>query len=83
MASGRVAREAAVYPFQVCRAILRGCVSQLKKDCKTNKHLYGIQDCWEPDSQSVEYENGSSGPAEFLAMNGMKPVKVFRDAVTG
>ena len=45
MASGRLAREAAVYSFQVCRAILKGCVSQLKKDGKTTEHLYGIQEC--------------------------------------
>ena len=74
MASGRVAPEAIVYPFQFCQAISEGCVSQLEKDGKTTEHLHGIQDCLELEP---------SDPGEILAMNGMKTAKVFRDAVAG
>ena len=49
MASGRVAREAAVYPFEVCKAILEGCLQQLQKDGRTSEHLHGIQEIWEPE----------------------------------
>ena len=49
VASGRVAREAAVYPFEVCKAILEGCLQQLQKDGRTSEHLHGIQESWEPE----------------------------------
>ena len=42
-ASGKVAREAAVYPFRLCRAILRGCVSQLRADKRLQSDQHGIQ----------------------------------------
>ena len=82
-------RDVAVYPFQVCRAILKGCAKQLKKDCKTSEHLHGIQERWKP-----EFGDGVRGgidhPADELAGGtpgdgfiGVVGPKVFRDAVTG
>ena len=84
MASGRVAREAAVYPFEVCKAILEGCLQQLQKDGRTSEHLHGIQESWEPedllcrevDEQCQIYENQAKlmeNFAKIAEMTGLQP----------
>ena len=42
-ASGRIAREAAIYPFELCRAILEGCRNQLGEDGKPHNGMHGLQ----------------------------------------
>ena len=48
-AAGRIAREAAVYPFRLCRAILQGCRNQLLKDGTLKAGMYGLQSKFEED----------------------------------
>ena len=43
MALGKVAREADVYPFKLCRAIIQGCVRQLRADGKLQPGQHGMQ----------------------------------------
>ena len=49
-ASGRTAREAAVYPFKLCRAILEGCRNQLLRDGKLTSGIHGYQALFEEDN---------------------------------
>ena len=44
---GRTARGAAVYPFELCRAILVGLRDQLRKDGKLRPGEFGIQAVFE------------------------------------
>ena len=53
MASGKVARKAAVYPFKLCRAILRGCVRQLRADGRLQPGQHGVQGLWEEVADSM------------------------------
>ena len=46
-ASGKVAREAAAYPANVCRDILKGCVRQLWADGGLQLGMRGAQGLWE------------------------------------
>ena len=48
-AAGRLAREAAVYPFRLCRAILQGCRNQLLRDGTLQVGMYGLQGVFEED----------------------------------
>ena len=73
VASGRVAREAAVYPFKLCRAILQGCVRQLRADGKLQPGVHGIQCLWEESADEVLAMTGKWTPAS----------KLFKDSVTG
>ena len=43
LASGGRARAAAVYPFQLCKAILRGFRNQLRSDGRQIQGIYGLQ----------------------------------------
>ena len=43
LASGGRARAAAVYPFQLCKAILRGFRNQLRSDGRRIQGIYGLQ----------------------------------------
>ena len=43
MASGKVAREATVYRFRLCRAIFRGCAHQFQADRRLQPGQYGVQ----------------------------------------
>ena len=49
VASGRAAREAAVYPFRLCRAILTGFRSQMIRDGRLPRGTYGIQALFDED----------------------------------
>ena len=53
-ASGKVAWEAAVYPFRVCHAILRSCVEQMCVDGKLTRGSQGLQACHEEDSETLD-----------------------------
>ena len=72
MAEGRIARDASVYPRELCRAVLRGVSLQLKDERKLKAGCYGIQavDDEEEIKESIySPANGYSGQ--------------FRDDMTG
>ena len=93
VASGKVAREAAVFPFKLCHAILRGCSQQLRADGRLHPGQYGVQGLWE--ERAAEMPDGSEQQSvpEVLALTGTKkrrtveatlvPYKFFKDSVTG
>ena len=76
-ASGRTAREAAVYPVKLCRAILRGCRNQLRRDGLLQLGTRGIvphrrfkgkpSNIFEDDF--VEYESSEDGGEKGQARN--------------
>ena len=72
VASGRVAREAAVYPFKLCRAIRQGCVRQIRADGKLQPGVHGMQCLWEEPADEVLAMTGKWTPAS----------KLFKDSVT-
>ena len=43
VAEGRVCKESAIYPFQLCKAILMGCRRQLVTDGRLTIGIAGIQ----------------------------------------
>ena len=50
MASGGRARAAAIYPFQLCKAILRGFRNQMRADGRMVQGVYGLQSLdWEDE----------------------------------
>ena len=71
VASGKIAREAAVYPFRLCRAILKGCQKQLRLDGRIGQGSHGVQAQYDEDLQAVE----------ILAWD--KAAKITRDAISG
>ena len=88
--SGRVAREAAVYPFKLCRAILEGCTNQLMANGKMKAGMLGLQPQFEEDV--VLYYDHATG-ALLEGEDAIAAEKVFavqpqhhenfRDSVTG
>ena len=80
-ASGKVAREAAVYPFRLCRAILRGCVSQLRADKRLQSDQHGIQCLWEEPAETVLAKLDQE--AEIMSVSGPAAGGSFKDSVTG
>ena len=52
-ASGKEAREAAVYPFKLCRDILKGCMRQLQADGRLQPGIHGAQCLWEETADEV------------------------------
>ena len=54
-ASGRLAREVAVYPFVLCKAILTGLQRQLKKDGLLHDHVHGLQPVFEEGQTTTTY----------------------------
>ena len=72
-ASGKVAREAAVYPFKLCRDILKGCMRQLQADGKLQPGTLGVHCLWEETADEVLAMTG-----KWTSLN--KPSK---DSVTG
>ncbi len=90
VAAGRVAREAAIYPFELCRAILRGCRNQLLRDGKLKDGVHGLQNIFEEDN--VRYYDQLTGEAldasEIAAAEKVFAVhqqahEGYRDSVTG
>jgi hypothetical protein len=93
-ASGRVAREAAIYPFKLCRAILEGCRNQLRKDDRIHDGMYGIQGLFEEDSaQTLQSSYHDALTGERLSVEESAVAErvfavhsndeVFKDSVTG
>ena len=93
-ASGRVAREAAIYPFKLCRAILEGCRNQLRKDGRIHDGMYGIQGLFEEDSAQTlmsSYHDALTGERLSVEESAVaervfavhSKDEVFKDSVTG
>ena len=89
--SGKVAREAAVYPFKLCRAILRGCARQLQADGRLQPGQHGVQGLWDEDTtkrlpcdgtQSAQ-QNRSRSQHNQPEVPAMADTKSFKDSVTG
>ena len=91
-ASGRVAREAAIYPFRLCRAILEGCRNQMLKDGKLRNGTHGIQALFESaDEDYAWYCDALTGEKlygdDVIAAEKVFSMKgtdtVIKDSVTG
>ena len=91
-ASGRLAREAAVYPFVLRKAILKGLQRQLRRDGLVQQHVYGIQPAWEEDVVTTTYRDFETGTllsvTEYRHMEGVftahgKNSEKFVDGMTG
>ena len=86
VASGKIAREAAVYPFKLCRAILRGCVRQLQADRRLQSGQHGVQCLWEESAETMLAELDSETVMEVMSVAGSAAAiqnKLFKDSVTG
>ena len=89
VASGKIAREAAVYPFRLCRAILRGCQKQLRLDGRLGQGSHGMQAQYDEEIQTFIEEaqamEQESDTVEILAWNKahQQAAKVIRDAISG
>ena len=90
-ASGRLAREVAVYLFVLCKAILMGLQNQLRADGLVKDGVYGIQPKFDEDIQDV-YRDFVTGTVlsvdehphmEKAFAVGTAKAKVYVDAVTG
>ena len=60
-ASGRLAREMAVYPFILCKAILNGVQQQLRADGLVQSGTHGMQALWEEDKEVITYRDFETG----------------------
>jgi hypothetical protein len=90
-ASGRLAREVAVYPFVLCKAILSGLQRQLRRDGLVQDKVYGIQPHFEEDVTTA-YRDMKTGELlnveehkhiEKIFMAGSGREDSFVDAVSG
>ena len=93
--TGRAARDAAVYPFQLCKAILVGLHKQLKAEGRLTQGVFGIQALWEADpfdGEWVEYVDVRTGERvsllEYEKLDELFQVShgrdgTYRDGVTG
>ena len=94
IASGRAAREAAVYPFKLCKAILVGFKNQMIRDGRLPRGSHGIQALFDEDA--VGYYDMFTGEAlegrekdaaeKIFAMKPASPGRcnlAFVDSVTG
>ena len=90
IAAGRVAREAAVYPFRLCRAILQGCRNQLLRDGTLQVGMYGLQGVFEED-QTRYYDHFTGAVLEGTDVVAAERVfsvqqqahESYKDSVTG
>ena len=93
-ASGRVAREAAVYPFRLCRAILEGCRNQLRRDGRLVDGVHGYQGLFDEDVAPLlqpsfydaftgERLSGEEGVAAQKVFQITNKEVVYKDSVTG
>ena len=60
-AEGKVARQAAVYPFKLCEAILTGMYKQLESDGHVHKDAWGIQAVFDEDREEAHYFDAITG----------------------
>ncbi len=90
VAAGRIAREAAAYPFRLCRAILQGCRNQLFRDGKLKAGIHGLQGVFEEDcilyvdhatGEVLEGEDAVAAERVFTVQR--QAHESFRDSVTG
>ena len=72
LCSGKVAREAAIYPRELCRAILRGITRQLHEDRRLKDGCFGVQ----AEDDEEEIMEQCRGPEEGYSGK-------YRDDLTG
>ncbi len=91
-ASGRRAREAAVYPTALCRAILIGCRNQLRRDRRLHPGVCGLQSLWD-EEPATTFQDLRTGEAldeadavvaeRVFAVSDASARLQYRDAVSG
>ena len=90
--SGKVARDAAVYPFKLCKAILSGLKNQLVSDGRLEKSACGIlEPFYAIDDDKVEQlcidmfglDSLSTSLCSVSKCVKNTEVEVFKDSVTG
>ena len=72
LCSGRVARDAAIYPKELCRAVLKGVSNQLRADRRLKDGCYGVQ----AQDDEEEISEHCRGPAQGFSGK-------YRDDLTG
>ena len=83
---GSRARRAAIYPFALCRAILKGFRNQMRKDGMLAPGIFGLlpegifDDGHEP---KLWWSEETADAEEDVDIFGMEHEKVFKDAITG
>ena len=84
LCAGRVAREAQEYPFQLCRATLKGCRKQLLADGLMQVGLVGMQEI-DPEHEAINKMHNELMLAEMseILNVGDKTPGVYRDGLTG
>ncbi len=90
VAAGRIAREAAVYPFRLCRAILQGCRNQLLRDGKLKDGVHGLQGIFDEDGAKYYdqftgevLEGAEAAVAEKVFAVQQQVHEAYKDSVTG
>ena len=93
--TGRAAREAAVYPYRLCKALLTGPSKQLKAEGKMRDGMVGIQAVFEEnwlEGENVTYVDVHTGEEihtlEYAKLDELFQVSkaatpIYRDGVTG
>ena len=81
--SGKTAKEAAVYPFKMCRAILQGLRQHLQKTGRTRDGLNAILPCCETDLDLVEGQERESSWVLSAVAGEATHHGDFYDTVTG
>ena len=73
--SGKIAREAAIYPFKLCRAIFRGCARQLQADGRLQLGQYGVQGFWDEAAvEAPDDQEQQGGPGALVVADAKKSV---------
>ena len=93
--TGRAAREAAIYPFQLCKAILTGLHRQLRAEGKLQDGTVGVQALFDDEvleGKTVTYVDVHTGEEvhtlEYAKLDALfqvseSNVQSYRDGVTG
>ena len=66
LASGGRARAAAIYPFQLCKAILRGFRNQLRSDGRMIQGICGLQSLEWEEARTLQWDELPEASAESL-----------------
>ena len=68
LASGGRARAAAIYPFQLCKAILRGFRNQMRSDGRLAEGMCGLQNLEWEDAQVLNWDElPEASPLDLIA----------------
>ena len=70
LTSGQAAREAAAYPFRLCRAILVGMRNELARTNHLTHGVLGYQAPFDEDLREVAYRDASTGELWLASFTG-------------